>query len=172
MMAPFEDDESGWSRLDYRLLRDGGVVLYNSEAVLREDVAWLRAEKYQVQEFDARRWNSESDFHDEVARSLGFPDYYGQNLDAFNDCMGDILVPAEGGMAIVIRNADTVGLRDRELLPIVLDILADVTRKNMLFGRRFLTLVQSEDPRIEFAPIGAVPVIWNPREWLRSNRGL
>ena len=37
---------------------------------------------------------------------------------------------------------------------------------------RLLTLAQSDDPRIEFEPVGAHPVIWNPREWLDKNRGL
>ena len=88
--------------------------------------------------------------------------------DAFNDCMGDILVPSEGGMAIVIRNADAVEFRDRQFLPIVLDILADMTRKNLLFGRRFLTLLESADPRIGFrSRRGAVPVM----PWICSGCG-
>jgi hypothetical protein len=62
-MAPFPNDESGSTRLDFRLLLDGGVVLYHSEAVLGGDLAWLRSEKYEVHEFDARRWKAEDDFH-------------------------------------------------------------------------------------------------------------
>jgi len=42
----------------------------------------------------------------------------------------------------------------------------------LLLGQRLLALVQSDDPRIRFERIGAVPVNWNPREWLDSDRGL
>ena len=28
--------------------------------------------------------------HDYIAESLGFPDYYGHNLDALADCLGDL----------------------------------------------------------------------------------
>src|SRR6185436_7352827 len=105
-MTSFSFDESGWSRLDFRLLRDGGVILYHSGVVLGDDLAWLRGEKYEVHDFDARRWKTEDDFHDDMSKALKFPEYYGRNLDAFNDCMTDVEVPIEGGMAIVIRNVD------------------------------------------------------------------
>ena len=32
-------------------------------------------------------------FHAYVARELGFPSYYGNNLDALNDCLGDVCEP-------------------------------------------------------------------------------
>lgn len=31
--------------------------------------------------------------HDEVARALHLPDYYGKNLDALWDCLGDLDMP-------------------------------------------------------------------------------
>jgi hypothetical protein len=97
-MAPFTDDESSWSRLDYVLLRDGGVALYWADHVLREDLAWLRGQGYAICELDAGDWKAEEDFHDAVAKALEFPGYY----------------PA----------------------------------------------------------VGAVPVLWNPREWTNAKRGL
>jgi hypothetical protein len=42
----------------------------------------------------------------------------------------------------------------------------------LLLGQRLLALIQSDDPRIRFERIGAVPVNWNPREWQDSDRGL
>jgi hypothetical protein len=38
-MAAFSNDATTWSRLDYRLLRDGGVSLYYSADILAEDLA-------------------------------------------------------------------------------------------------------------------------------------
>ena len=171
-MAAFTNDESSWSRLDYVVLRDGGVSTYWADHILNEDLAWLRNERYAIHEFNGANWRVEGDFHDAVTEALSFPGYYGRNLDAFNDCMRDVEVPVEGGMVILIRNVDAVGLGDGQFLPVVLDILADTTRQKLLFGRRLLTLLQSRNPAIYFSPVGAVPVVWNLRERLNSDRGL
>lgn len=34
-------------------------------------------------------------FHEEIAKSLEFPGYYGKNLDALYDCLTDIIEPTE-----------------------------------------------------------------------------
>src|SRR5262245_2415696 len=107
-MTAFASDESSWSRLDFRLLRDGGVALYHAEAVLAQDTAWLREEGYVIHELDGRKWNSQESLHEDVAKVLRFPAYYGRNLDAFNDCMRDLEVPVVGGMAIIIRGVDSI----------------------------------------------------------------
>jgi hypothetical protein len=86
--------------------------------------------------------------------------------------MGDVDVPLDGGMTIVLRNVDAVVLREGKFLPVVLDILADATRTNLLFGRRLLTLLQSRNPALELPPVGATSVKWNPKEWLNAQRGL
>lgn len=31
-----------------------------------------------------------ADIHEKLADALGFPEYYGMNLDALHDCLGDI----------------------------------------------------------------------------------
>jgi hypothetical protein len=52
----------------------------------------------------------------------------------------------------------------------MLDIAQAASRSYLLFGHRFLVLVQSDDSQIEFEPLGAVPVNWNHREWSRHSR--
>lgn len=34
-------------------------------------------------------------FHEEIAKTLDFPCYYGKNLDALYDCLTDIIEPTE-----------------------------------------------------------------------------
>ncbi|MDX2708012.1 hypothetical protein PV350_35050 [Streptomyces sp. PA03-6a] len=53
---------------------------------------------------------------------------------------------------------------------IVLDIIADQARHAAVLQRRFFSLVHSNDPDIEFEPVGAMPVMWNRDEWLDANR--
>ena len=43
------------------------------------------------------------DLHTFVAQELNFPDYYGRNLDAFADCLGDISEPTLVGV-VRMRN--------------------------------------------------------------------
>jgi len=40
-----------------------------------------------------KNWDS---FHDLFAEVLGFPGFYGRNMDAWNDCMTYLAVPEEG----------------------------------------------------------------------------
>jgi RNAse (barnase) inhibitor barstar len=171
-MAAFSTDETEWQRLDLRLLQNSPVALYLRPAVLDEDLARLRTEGYKMDEFDCSKWHAEADFHADVAVRLAFPDYYGRNLDAFNDCIGEIEVPDSGGRAIVLRRFDSFARREPRVAQVVLDILASASWHCLLFGRRLLALVQSDDPRIQFEPIGAHPALWNPREWMDKNRGL
>ena len=39
-----------------------------------------------------------SELHTYLAQELAFPDYYGRNLDAFADCLGDISEPTLVGV--------------------------------------------------------------------------
>ena len=39
--------------------------------------------------------------HERLARKLGFPEYYGHNLDALEDCLGDIGRPTR---IVVVRD--------------------------------------------------------------------
>jgi hypothetical protein len=42
----------------------------------------------------------------------------------------------------------------------------------MLYGRRLLILVQSDDPKIQFGLVGGEAPMWNRREWSLKDRGL
>ncbi|MGE3073280.1 MAG: barstar family protein [Dehalococcoidia bacterium] len=72
--------------------------------------------------------------HHEFARAMGFPDFYGNNMNAWEDCMGDLSAPGQPGMTRieVPRGEDLVlllkGARDlRERAPDVLGALFDST---------------------------------------------
>jgi RNAse (barnase) inhibitor barstar len=171
-VAAFTEDAELEHPLDYVLLREGGVALYFAEHVLADAIAWLRERHYLVHELDCTSWQSEADFHRSVAIELGFPDYYGANLNAFNDCLGDVPIPPDGGVALVFRHFDRFASSYARCARDILDIAARTSRQKSLVGRRFLTLVQSDDPRLSFAPIGAVSACWNPSEWLNAKRGL
>ncbi len=171
-MAIFEQTKDDWNRLDYRLLRDHPVTLYHRQDVLDNDLRWFEEHGYKSHRFEASGWSTLDNFHLEVRAALGFPDYYGRNLDAFNDCLRDLAISASGGTILVFVTFDKFAAAFPEQAWVILDIIAQRSRRTLLHGRRLLALVQSDDPRIELRPVGATVVGWNPREWLKKDRGL
>ena len=171
-MAYFRDEPEYWQRLDYLILREGSIYLYFQNAVLDESIQWLKENGYQMDEFDAGRWETEESMHADFATTFSFPEYYGRNLDALNDCMSDLEIPIEGGRAVVFRGYDVFSSRFTKTAQIVLDIFDETSRQRMMFGERLIGLVQSDDPTIQFDHTGRYSARWNGNEWLNSSRGL
>lgn len=105
-MTSFSGQPDDWQRLDWRLLDHGGVALYFRRAVLDEDLEWLRANHYDLYQLQCKSWYSAEALHEDFKRTLRFPEYYGQNFDALDECASDLSVPEDGGMAIVLQNFD------------------------------------------------------------------
>src|ERR1700733_7227341 len=103
-MACFSENEL--ERLDYQLLKNSFVTLYFRPQFLAEDIATLKSFGYLSAEFVSSSWKSEQDFYDVFATALKFPNYFGRGLDALNDCMWDIEIPFDAGLAIAFSNFD------------------------------------------------------------------
>lgn len=170
--APLQADRLAPDRLDVQLLQSSAVTLYHKQAVLAQDVAWLQQAGYRVYALDAISWTSASDFHADAKRSLALPAHYVANLASWIDCLGDLEVPRDGGVALQFRHFDAFARAEPRFAQTLLDSIESASRRFLLLERRLLALVQSDDPRIRFERIGAAPVNWNPREWLDADRGL
>ncbi len=165
-------DETGQDReaLDWALLRNGPVALFHKPAVLEDAVTWLSRRGYTVATANCGPDPSKQGVLDAITTALGFP--AGPNLDGFNDYCWQLEVPDNGGFALVLLQYHRVAEADRKLAESVLDILADCAWHKLLFGRRFICLVQSDDPRLNVGPVGGRVPAWNPREWFHKDRGL
>jgi hypothetical protein len=159
-------------RLDWKLLERGAVALYYKSSVLSGDLAWFRQQNYAIHEMNATTWQTPQDFHLEAQRVLSFPSYYAKNLASWIDCLAEISVPDESGTVIVFRRFDVFAHSQAQLAQTILDSIETTSRRFLLTGRRLLALVQSDDPRIRFERVGAMPVTWNPQEWLDADRGV
>jgi RNAse (barnase) inhibitor barstar len=171
-MAIFRNEPEEFQRLDWMLLQDGAVTLYFRQQVLAEDVEWLKRHGYLVDSFECSSWIDESEMHEALSRGLEFPDYYGRNLNALNDCIGDIEIPDAGGRVLVFNQYDLFAARFPDVAWSILDIMETNSHRLLLFGLRLIVLAQSDDPKISFAPVGGRPVTWNTREWLDTSRNL
>ena len=172
-MAIFSEND--YSGFDYETLRESGISLYRRDDYLEEDVEWLRQVGYHLYRIDCKEWQSEREMHDSLSRELSFPSYYGKNLDALNDVITEVYVPAAGGVALVLLNYDQfakgVGIT-HSVAEAVLKILSRASHQSLLTGKRFITLVHSNDPELSFPKLGVSAPSWNRREWLNKDRGL
>ncbi len=166
-MAIFSDNEELNNRLDWRILQNGWTSVYLKDEILKEDLSWFSKENFRVVEFDCTTWISDDVMHKELSTKLEFPDYYGKNFSALNDCLWSLEILQDSGLVIVFNGLDEM---DQDHAHVLLDIFAWNARHHMLLGNKLITLVKVEDPQYEIQPVGACPVMWNPREWLDSDR--
>ena len=170
-MASFS--ESDTDGLDFRLMQNGAITLYFQRAVLEADLAWLRDRGYRIETIDCREPET---LRDQLSEALRFNENYGHdwngNLNALNDGFGDVAIDPRGGTVFCFLRYDLVQTSEPSVAHAILDIIESNSRFHLLFGRRLLALVQSDDPRIQFEPLGARPAQWNRNEWLDRNRGL
>jgi hypothetical protein len=175
LVPAFEISAPFSSQLDWGLFQTGFVHLYWKPEVLGATSGWFERQGYEVTALDAARWRSEGDMHDDLAAALSFPDYYGRNLDALNDCFSDVAAYSYGasadsaGTVLVIRRFDALMELDRRTAVLVASIFARQAAIGALLGHRMILLLQSNDPDLRLA-LPEEQVSWNPAEWLPHKR--
>ena len=165
-MATFNDIEEVFHRLDWSILQNGWISLYWKKSILAKDIEWFEKENYNIVEFDCKSWTDIAEMHGQLQQKLNFPDHYGKNFDALNDCLSDIEINGTGQI-VVFNHLDSI---DIKTIHILLDVFADNSRKHILFGERLIVLAQVDSPDFKIDPVGATIVSWNKQEWLDSKR--
>ena len=165
--------ESEFGRLDWVLMRDGPVRLYNDGAVFDSDLAELAGFGYVVHQFDCTSWADDAAMHNDFKTRLSFPDYYGKNLDALLDCLRDARPDLPVGTVLGFRDFDAVS---RDTGPVrdslawhLLDIASTASWLRSLCGDRLLVLVQAAAGWIA-EPFGAHHATLNNTEWMMAFR--
>jgi hypothetical protein len=172
----FDLSPDRWGDVDWALFQNGFVHKYWRSEVLDATVDWLMHAGYEVVSLNASLWDSEEGFHHDAAAALTFPDYYGKNLNALNDCLGDVASYQYGaskeatGTVLVVRRYESFVALDRPMAEAVVDIFAVQARVGALLGHRMLMLIQSDDPDLSLPPAGASPVGWNREEFPDTKR--
>lgn len=171
-MSVFKDRLDICNTYDGQILQVGSICKFYRLEVLEQSIKWFIENRYIVYRFNCTNWVTQEAFHDDIRDGLSFPNYYGRNANAFRDCLSDLAVPDEGGIIIVLQRYDLFTERFLEYSQYILDILEDISRYFLLMGKRFITLIQSNNPSISYNDVGGRSVWWNPKEWLDKNRGL
>lgn len=160
----------------FNLVENGFVSKFRSRNVLDDEIGTLRATGYRIVRMDAGSWADENAMHESFSTALQFPEYYGRNLDALNDCLGDVAELDYGwaendtGLVIVIDNFDNFHSAMPEAAVTLLDIITCAALRGALLGNRVLCLTRSDDPWLEVGVIGGYSPQWNPREWRNADR--
>ncbi|MBL4687471.1 MAG: hypothetical protein JKY37_22940 [Nannocystaceae bacterium] len=160
------------NRLDFEVLAEGGVALYYQHEVLGEDVAWFALEGYEVVQFDDGAMDSLEAFHFEARLKLSPDREYDPSFDGFREATSRLQVPDPGGVALVFTNVDKLAEADPISTLRLFDVVADLSREFLLFGRRLVALAQTDAPDLDLGPIGGRTLTWNPRERAGWTRGL
>lgn len=167
-MAAFNNSDDLSERLDWEILQNGWASLYWKPEVLGKDLAWFRKEKFEVIIFDCSSWGQTEKIHKDLKKQLHFPDHYGENINALDDCLSDLQLN-DNGLVIVFEQFHLV---NKDYAYPLLNTFADNARKQILFGKKLIMLIQVDDPKYQLEPIGTCPVLWNHSEWLNKDRGL
>jgi hypothetical protein len=72
---------------------------------LRQTSADLAAKGIAVVTIHGSRIRDKETFLEEFARELKFPDYFGKNWDAFEECMKDLAWLHAGGVVLIYRDS-------------------------------------------------------------------
>lgn len=147
---------------DWQLLQNGSVHRYGDRFGLDTASAHLAELGYMVHSLDADPWLDTADMHTALATALSFPGSYGRNLDALNDCLGDVGRYSYGsesnsaGTVLAIAGFDSLLDIDRPTALGVLDVFARQARLSALYGHAMLCLV--ETPSDELGKVGGTDV--------------
>jgi RNAse (barnase) inhibitor barstar len=149
----------------FELLRHSPLTRFADPTMMAEEVRDLEADGYQCVSFDCSAWPTEVAFHAAVATALKFPDYYGRNLDAFNDCIKSIDLGGKRGLVLAFTHWEAFARAVEDQAWHVLDIIACASRFRLVYGDRLLALVHVADSELQFKPVGQVGVVPSQREW-------
>ncbi len=70
-----------------------------------------------------------TEFYDTMAKVFRFPDYFGRNLDALEECLNDLFVDRSKAYRLLIVNGDQLLCEsDERTVNAVFDILAGVPK--------------------------------------------
>ncbi len=173
-LAAFTEKETEDQWQIWQLFQNGGVVLFHQQAVLDAATDELTQNGYRVYRIECQYHKDEDAVLCAIVDSLGIQRYQNIGLDGFNDFISQIDFDGCTGVVVVLAAFQHFRQAFPERSFAILDIMADNHRSHLLFGNRLLTLVQSDDPRIDeqISAIGGYKPSWNPAEWMNKNRGL
>lgn len=130
---------------DIEILKKGSICKYFKQSILNDDIVWFENRGYEIIQINTKNWTS-SNFYKNIKDALNFPDYFGENLNAFKDNLSDLFHQKNNGLVIVFN--------DYKLAEVIIDIIADESRLWFIEGKKLFAFLQSNNPHLELPKIG------------------
>ena len=155
-MVEFKNEPKTWGRLDYEILSRGFLKPYSDYRVLENDIVWLKSEGYKIIQFDCEEWTNKEIMHNALHGQFDFPNYYGHNWDALQECLNEIEIQ-NNGLVVLFDNLDKVNIKMAHTL---IDVFVSSAQRHLIFSQRLLVLVKVESRKFELKPYGARELYW------------
>jgi len=105
---------------------------------------------------DAAHVRDKEGFLDEIAKTLHFPDYFGRNWDALNDCLTDLdWLPTKHGYVLLFENMEDFGANHQQEFSEAAEVLRSVSEYWKSQGRPVWTFIASSSAWVSTLPICA-----------------
>lgn len=86
--------------------------------------------EYYVAVIDGADCRTTKRFLKEIAEAFKFPSYYGQNLDALNDCLNDLEWLGKPNYVLIVKNSNKfLSEEPKEIKGHVLTLLEDISKE-------------------------------------------
>ena len=164
----------GEDRADWPLLQNGAINVYLKPSLFEQAISDLHALEYRIIRL---AFESQRQFEAELSLALKWQEQFGYspwngNLDALNDGFRDEPLSSSDNTALCIENFQAYVREDEQAATGLLDIVESTSRDYLLFGKRLIALIQTNDPRFVRTGLGQRSTNWNPSEWFDSARGI
>lgn len=159
--------EEDTRRYDFQLLQNGAVNLYWRMELFRAAIDELRALDYKILDL---RFDNEQQFQQDLSDALKWEESFGYgpwsgNLDGLDDGLREEPFNSSDDSVLAISNYDALAESDERLSRELLDMIECHSRDYLLFGKRLIGLIQTNDPKFECVGIGGT------RAWWRDSAG-
>ena len=169
------DCEADWGRADLELMQHSAVNLFWQSHVLHEAQEALASLSYSLATIDCgdgwERFKTQMSAHLRWEEQFGYAPWTG-NLDALNDGLTGYPFPANKRAVLTLTSFHTLVRSDERASHVMLDLLEAHSRDFLLFAKRLIILVQTDDNRFDCPSLGGRRPMWNSQEWSDHSRGL
>lgn len=172
-MVVFNDDVQGTHPEDYQLLHCGHLHLFRHSWALSRLVTDLAGLGYDVVEVDTASCDGADSLRDAVIGAIDdWPSDYGRgSWPGFNDGLMDYLLTAQRQLVVlVLKGLDQARGHDDACVLTLLDLLASIARWHLLFGRRLICLIETDDTELDIGELGGERPAWNRHEFRLDHR--
>jgi len=109
-----------------------------------EIVAAATTAGLQVYKIDLAKAHGKSGLFDAFAKALKFPEHFGKNWDAFNDCLSDLTWLDGRGWVLILTSCRPFATKHEADFEMALDILGGVVASWQEEGRPFWVIVTNQ----------------------------